>query len=177
MATTALGHTKPTAPTRLHEILQSWGNQSLWLLLHIDGENEEWIFFGLMKGLLIIGHDGSYMPYLANNVCSCTVLIYCHHRFFFGHGAGGKQLKSECRQLTGRNLRRSKSATTCESSGYMMPHGRITHSQVWMQQYGCGDPRDPLQIPHAGETGTSRCFPALQMTHVDILHCWSDVPC
>jgi hypothetical protein len=25
----ALGHTKPTAPTRLREVLQSWGNQSL----------------------------------------------------------------------------------------------------------------------------------------------------
>ncbi len=34
LAITALGHTKPTAPT----------SQSLWLSLCIDGESEEWIF-------------------------------------------------------------------------------------------------------------------------------------
>jgi hypothetical protein len=32
-----------------------------------------------MWGLLVIGHDGSYMPYLANNVCACAAVIYCSH--------------------------------------------------------------------------------------------------
>jgi hypothetical protein len=32
-----------------------------------------------MQGMLVIGHDGSYMPYLANNVCACAVVIYCSH--------------------------------------------------------------------------------------------------
>ncbi len=27
----------------------------------------------------MIGHDGSYMPHLANNVCACAVIIYCSH--------------------------------------------------------------------------------------------------
>jgi hypothetical protein len=32
-----------------------------------------------MQGLLVIGHDGSYMPPLANNVCTCAAVIYCSH--------------------------------------------------------------------------------------------------
>jgi hypothetical protein len=32
-----------------------------------------------MQGLLVIGHDGSYMPHLANNVCACPTVIYCSH--------------------------------------------------------------------------------------------------
>jgi hypothetical protein len=27
----------------------------------------------------VIGHDGSYMPHLANNVCACASVIYCSH--------------------------------------------------------------------------------------------------
>ena len=27
----------------------------------------------------MIGHDGSYMPHFANNVCACTSVIYCLH--------------------------------------------------------------------------------------------------
>jgi hypothetical protein len=73
------GQTKPCKPAGLHEVLQSWENQSLWLSFHIDGENEERIFHGLMQGSLIIGHDGSYMPHLANNVCSCAIVIHCQH--------------------------------------------------------------------------------------------------
>jgi hypothetical protein len=32
-----------------------------------------------MRGLLVIGHDGSYMPHLNNNVCACAAVIYCSH--------------------------------------------------------------------------------------------------
>ncbi len=32
-----------------------------------------------MQGLLVIGHEGSYMPHLANNVCTCAAVIYCSH--------------------------------------------------------------------------------------------------
>jgi hypothetical protein len=27
----------------------------------------------------MIGHDGSYMPHLTNNVCTCAAVIYCSH--------------------------------------------------------------------------------------------------
>jgi hypothetical protein len=67
----------------MQEALQSWENQSLWSSLRIDGENEEWIFWGLMRGSLIIGHNGSYMSHLANNVCSCTVVIHCQHTGYY----------------------------------------------------------------------------------------------
>ena len=36
-------------------------------------------FGGLMRGSLFIDHDGSYMSHLANNVCSCAVVIHCQH--------------------------------------------------------------------------------------------------
>ena len=32
-----------------------------------------------MQGSLVIEHDGSYMPHLANNVCACAAVIYCSH--------------------------------------------------------------------------------------------------
>ncbi len=32
-----------------------------------------------MQGSLIVGHDGSYMPHLANNICAYAVMIYCTH--------------------------------------------------------------------------------------------------
>jgi hypothetical protein len=32
-----------------------------------------------MQRSLVIGHDGSYMPYLANNVVACTAVFYCSH--------------------------------------------------------------------------------------------------
>jgi hypothetical protein len=66
-------------PNRLLATLASWENQSLWKHLRIDGGTGDWIFSGLMRGLLVIGHDGSYMPHLANNVCTCAMVIYCSH--------------------------------------------------------------------------------------------------
>jgi hypothetical protein len=39
----------------------------------------DWIFSGLMRGLLVIGHDSSCMPHLANNVCACAADIYYSH--------------------------------------------------------------------------------------------------
>jgi hypothetical protein len=32
-----------------------------------------------MLGLLVIGHDSSYMPHLANSVCTCAAVIHCSH--------------------------------------------------------------------------------------------------
>jgi hypothetical protein len=60
-------------------ILASWDNQSLWKNLRINGVAGDWIFSGLMQGLLVIGHDSSYMPHLAKNVCACAAVIYCSH--------------------------------------------------------------------------------------------------
>ncbi len=32
-----------------------------------------------MQGSLVIGHDGSYMPHLANNLVTCAAVFYCSH--------------------------------------------------------------------------------------------------
>jgi hypothetical protein len=66
-------------PNRLLAVLASWENQLLWKHLWIDGGAGDWIFSGLMQGLLVIGYDGFYMPHLANNVCACAAVIYCSH--------------------------------------------------------------------------------------------------
>ncbi len=67
------------SPNRLLATLASWENQSLWKHLRINGSAGDWIFSGLMQGSLVIGHDGSYMPHLTNNVYACAAVFYCSH--------------------------------------------------------------------------------------------------
>jgi hypothetical protein len=44
----------------------------------MDGVDDgEWIYTGLMNGTLEIGHDGSYQPELANNICAGATVIHC----------------------------------------------------------------------------------------------------
>jgi hypothetical protein len=32
-----------------------------------------------MRGSLVLGHDGSYMPHLANNIVACAAVFSCSH--------------------------------------------------------------------------------------------------
>jgi hypothetical protein len=64
-------------PCTLPDNLNIWGNPSLWKTLRINGDNCSWIFRGLMLGSLLIGHDGSYMPMVANSACLCAVVLHC----------------------------------------------------------------------------------------------------
>jgi hypothetical protein len=63
------------SPNRLLAILASWENQTLWKHLKIDGGAGDWIFSRLMRGSLVIGHDSSYMPHLANNFVACAAVF------------------------------------------------------------------------------------------------------
>jgi hypothetical protein len=67
------------SPNQLLATLASWENQSLWKHLRINGGAGAWIFSSLMQRLLVIGHDGSYMPHLAHNLCACATVFYCSH--------------------------------------------------------------------------------------------------
>jgi hypothetical protein len=67
------------SPNQLLATQASWENQSLWKHLRINDGAGDWIFSGLMHGSLVIGHDGSYMPHLANNVCACATVVYSSH--------------------------------------------------------------------------------------------------
>ena len=51
----------------LRNVLSSWGNPSLWRLLHCDGDGS-WIYQALYLKTLVIAHDGSYMPKIAKDV-------------------------------------------------------------------------------------------------------------
>jgi hypothetical protein len=66
-------------PNGLLATLASKENQSHWKHLRINGSTGDWIFSGLMQGLLARGHDSSYMPHLANTVCTCAAVFYCSH--------------------------------------------------------------------------------------------------
>jgi hypothetical protein len=74
----------------------------------------QWLLHAALSQQCMLMHCGNLLP---------------THRFFL-YDVGGKKLKSKCRQLSGRNLRRSRSKTSHESSGYRMPIGMMTHSQV-----------------------------------------------
>jgi hypothetical protein len=65
------------SPNQLLATLASWENQSLWKHLRINGSAGDWIFSRLMQGSLVIGHDGSYMPHLANNIVACAAVFFC----------------------------------------------------------------------------------------------------
>jgi hypothetical protein len=67
------------SPKRLLASLASWENQSLKKFHRINGGAGDWIFSGLMRGYLVIGHDSSYMPHLANNLCACAAVFYCSY--------------------------------------------------------------------------------------------------
>jgi hypothetical protein len=66
-------------PNQLLATLASWENQSLWKHLRINGGAGDWIFSGLMQGLLVIGNGGFYMTHFANNVCAFAAFFYCSH--------------------------------------------------------------------------------------------------
>jgi hypothetical protein len=67
------------SPSQLLATLASWKNQTLWKHLRIDGSAGDWIFSRLRQGSLVIGHDGFYMPHLANNVIAFAAVFYCSH--------------------------------------------------------------------------------------------------
>jgi hypothetical protein len=63
-------------PTELFDVLRSYGNDSLWRHLEIDGDGK-WLRRGLLLGTLIMVHDGSYMRDVAPDVSSAAVIIKC----------------------------------------------------------------------------------------------------
>ncbi len=63
-------------PTTFCEILESYGNLSLWENLSYNG-NGEWILEGLVAGSICIAHDGSYMPKESTTLSSAGIIIYC----------------------------------------------------------------------------------------------------
>ena len=58
------------------ETLRSYGNNSLWENLSIDGDGE-WIREAMVTGSLCIAHDGSYIANKATNLCSAGIIMYC----------------------------------------------------------------------------------------------------
>jgi hypothetical protein len=44
--------------------------------MHID-RNEEWIREGLLRGTILIAHDGSFMHEESLDICSAAVIMYC----------------------------------------------------------------------------------------------------
>jgi hypothetical protein len=65
---------RPPSPTTFRETLESLGNPSLWINLHMDGEGE-WAQQSLLRGSLCIAHDSSYMSEKLVDMCSAAVIM------------------------------------------------------------------------------------------------------
>ena len=59
-----------------HDRLLSYGNDSLWSDLSVDGDGE-WICDSVVHSNLRIAHDSSYMAYKLHFLCSAGVILYC----------------------------------------------------------------------------------------------------
>ncbi len=63
-------------PTSFFVVLESFGNNSLWENMTVDGDGE-WICDGIVGGMLAIAHDRSYMASEPAGLCSAGVIMYC----------------------------------------------------------------------------------------------------
>ena len=66
----------PTIQDNFWAIIRSWDNQSLWSNFDCDGDGT-WIYRAILGGSLIIAHDGSYQPKLAQDMCSYAAVFHC----------------------------------------------------------------------------------------------------
>lgn len=60
----------------VQEVLHSWDNQRLWRNLRMDGNGSR-IRRGMNLGTLAEGHDVSYKPHVAKDVCSGAPAMEC----------------------------------------------------------------------------------------------------
>ena len=67
----------PPIPSNLSEVLHSWGNNSLWEDLQLDGDGE-WLIEGIMDGTVEGAADGSYMKDICPDVCSAAFMLICN---------------------------------------------------------------------------------------------------
>jgi hypothetical protein len=68
----------PISPSSIVEILQSWGNDSLWNDLQLDGDGS-WLIEGIMHGTVEGAADGSFMKEVSPDVCSAAFMLKCNH--------------------------------------------------------------------------------------------------
>ena len=68
----------PSPPTvlSLQEVIDSFEDHTMWDRFSFD-EDGSWLLHALLNGTLIIVHDGSYMPQLTSQACSCGFVLYC----------------------------------------------------------------------------------------------------
>ena len=63
-------------PLSLCDMLFSWENRTLWKAFYCDGDGS-WIYRCLYLKLLVIVHDGLYMPEVTKDVCYCEFVVCC----------------------------------------------------------------------------------------------------
>ena len=66
----------PPTPSSILAVLQSWGNNSLWEDLQIDGDGS-WLIEALMQGTVEGAADGSFMKDISTDVCSAAFMLIC----------------------------------------------------------------------------------------------------
>ncbi len=70
----------PPIYTTFLDRLRSYGNDSLWSNLCVDGDGQ-WIGHSAIHGDLCIARDGSYMVDKSQFLCSAGVIFYCRRTY------------------------------------------------------------------------------------------------
>ena len=58
------------------ERIRAQPNQSLWRTFVTDGDGS-WMYESLLNNTLVMMSDGAYEPLLAEDVCSCAMIVMC----------------------------------------------------------------------------------------------------
>ena len=69
-------HIAETLPNSFHEVIQQWGYGWLWSSLKLVG-SDDWILDAIRNGSCIAVADGSYIPELSTELCSCAFVLEC----------------------------------------------------------------------------------------------------
>ncbi len=112
-----------------------------------------------MRGSLVIGHDGFYMPYLANNAVACAAVFYCSHTNQYAdviwvEKSTKKAANNYCAEILG----------TCSTQliikAAITGHNVLGHGPLTMRCNNMGVVHHGNS--NAGETTIIRCFTVLQ---------------
>eukprot|EP00956_Cyclotella_meneghiniana_P009764 scaffold13538_cov72-Cyclotella_meneghiniana.AAC.6 len=66
----------PTHRLSFLERIRAQPNQSLWRTFVTDGDGS-WMYESLLNNTLVMMSDGAYEPLLAEDVCSCAMIVMC----------------------------------------------------------------------------------------------------
>ena len=65
-----------------------------------------------MRGILVIGHEGSYQGNLATNICAGSAVLHCVSTDQYAEIMGGEEEWQNSYELHGKNYRSNSNSTS-----------------------------------------------------------------